>query len=120
MIEQAASHSLPEWVETARGLTEPLKVEVVASSPLPAALPWVRNASRHGNRDIFHLAAAPLEGTRLGDLQSRCGWKFGHIRSMVAGCPPPLPREFFFVCKRCAKEPRLALYEEFSASMKGS
>ena len=119
VLEQAVSQSLPVWVSTTSGLSEPLWLEVVAASPLPPVLPWVRNASRHGSRGVFHLSSVPLEGARLGDLKSRCGWRFGHIASMVTQSSPPRPWEFFFVCKRCAKCPRASLFEAFSTSMDG-
>ena len=80
----------------------------------------MRNSTRHSNRGIFHVAYTPLDGSRLGDLKTRCGWKFGHIPTVVAGCGPPLPHTFFFVCKRCALAPRRALYESISSSMKKS
>ena len=87
---------------------------------MPPEITWVRNSTRHGTRGIFHIALTPMEGTRLCDMKSRCGWKFGHIPTVVAGCKPPLPREFFFVCKRCGRAPRLALFEELATSLKKS
>ena len=105
ILEKVVADMLPEWAPTAACLAEPLDVEGITVSPLPPEITWVRNSTRHGTRGIFPIALTPLEGTRLCDMKSRCGWKFGHIPTVVAGCGPPLPREFFFVCKRCGRPP---------------
>ena len=95
-------------------------MEVITASPLLPDISWVRNTTRHSNRGISHVAFMPLDGSHLGDSKARCGWTLGHIPTVVAGCGPPLPHEFFFVCKRCALAPRKALFESFSSSMKKS
>ena len=101
-------------------LVEPLKAKVISESPLPPEPPWVRNSSRHGSRGVYHISSTPIEGHRLGDLKSRCGWRFGHIPTVVTNCQPPRPREFFFVCLDCARQPREKLYNEFVTSLKAT
>ena len=119
-LRVAVAAALPEWAATVKTLAEPLAVELETSSPLPPTITWVRNASRHGCRGIYHVVSATSKLSGRDEPKSRCGWRFGRVATVETDCRPPPPSEFYRVCKRCAPTARRALFKSFAACLGGA
>ena len=65
--------------------------------------PWIRDTDEMGK---FHFCNTFYKGVRLGDMKTRCVWRFGAVVGVVTDPEPPWPAEFLSVCLRCA--PKLA------------
>ena len=98
----------------------PLDIEVETAMPLPPIPVWVRNPDLHGGKGIFHVRREPKDGARLRELKTRCGWKFGRSLAVVMDAKPPIARDFYVVCKRCAPWVREEFWAEFADSLKSS
>ena len=114
-LNDASTSTLPEWASTVAALAEPLAVEVEVASPLPAMPPWIRDTDVMGK---FHVCSTFYKGVRLGDMKTRCGWRFGAVAGVVTDPEPPLVAEFLSVCLRCAPQLAKKLEADFYAPVK--
>ena len=116
ILQTAAARALPEWTSTVEALAEPLAVEVEVAAPLPMMPPWIRDTDEMGK---YHVCSTLYQGVRLGDMKTRCGWKFGNVAGIVTDPEPPEPADFLTVCLRCAPRLHKKLEAEFFASHPG-
>ena len=115
LVQEAASQTPPEWVDTVNGLVEPLEVAATVASPLPEKLCWVRDLATHATRGLFHIPDVPLEGCTMGLWKTRCGWRFGGVRTVATWLAHPEAKDAEHMCSKCAPEIRARLNIEFAS-----
>ena len=113
-VQEAASQTPPEWVATVRELVEPLEVAAAVASPLPQELCWIRDLATHATRGLFHVPDAPLEGRSMGLWKSRCGWRFGGVRTVATWLVHPEAKDAEHMCSKCAPTIKARLKTEFA------
>ena len=52
---------------------------------------------------LFHVVSHALSGVQMGELKSRCGWRFAGIPSVAVDVDPPVVADWERVCRRCTK-----------------
>ena len=101
-VQEAASQTPPDWVDTVNELVEPLVVAATVASPLPVELCWVRVLATHATRGLFHIPDVPLEVRALGLWTTRCGWRFGGVSTVATWLPHPAAKDAEHMCSKCA------------------
>ena len=119
LVHEAASQTPPEWSATVEALVEPLQVAAVVASPLPAEVCWVRDLATRSTRGLFHIPDVPLEGLPLGSWKTRCGWRFGGVRTVATWLPGPAAKDWEVTCSKCAPTVKAQRKVEFTALAKG-
>ena len=79
-------------------LVEPLQVAAVVASPLPAEICWIRDITTRSTWGLFHIPDVPLEGIPLCSWKTRCGWRFGGMRTVATWLPGPSAKDCVISC----------------------
>ena len=89
------------------------------ASPLSVEICWIRDLATHATRGLFHIPDVPLEGRAMGLWKTRCGWRFGGVRTVATWLPHPSAKDAEHMCLKCAPTIKERLNTEFAALAAG-